>query len=167
MKDEVFEAERAGIAAFAPMAIMREVDHLLVMDIPVLSTDRSTVYEFRAVWDETPEGDVAGVRVYARAPNFCAIRETLMQHGVRAEQVEALFRRDAAGNHLMETCGVKSGGMAVALANAYLTLAGHMAESGRIDRLIEKRDCWTQMLSVFGVSSCGYRIGQGWRCNQQ
>ena len=165
MKDEVFEAERAEIAAFAPMALMGEVDHLLVMDIPVLSTDRSMTYQFRAVWDETPEGDVEGVRVYAKEPNFCEIRDALLRCGVQAEQVEALFGRDAAGNHVMETCGAANGGRAVAFANAYLTLVGRMAEEGRIDRLIEKRDRWTELLPIFGVNSCGYRIERSRGCN--
>lgn len=160
MKQEVFNHEREEIAAFAPLAVISEIDGAVVMDIPVQATDRSTTYQFRAVWDETEEGDVAGIRVYALAPNYAEIKAALLATGVTEEQTEALFARDAAGNHLMETCGEKSGGLAVAYANAYLTLVGQLAEKGQIGQLTENRGRWAQLLPVFGVNSCGYRIAR-------
>lgn len=161
MKEEVFEAERREIASFAPLARMGEVGNTLVMDIPVQSTDRTTSFQFRAVWDETEDGEVKGVRVYAWVPNFCEIKQALMRCGVREEQVDEIFQRDAAGNHMLETCGAQNGGLAVALANAHLTLVGRLAEEGKIEQLLENRDNWTRLLPVFGVNSCGYRIERG------
>lgn len=70
MKQEVFNHERAEIAAFAPYAVISEIDDVVVMDIPVQATDRSSTYQFRAVWDETDDGEVAGIRVYALAPSY-------------------------------------------------------------------------------------------------
>lgn len=160
MKQEVFNHERAEIAAFAPYAVISEIDDAVVMDIPVQATDRSSTYQFRAVWDETADGEVAGIRVYALAPNYKEIKTALLDCGVQEEQIEALFGRDSAGNHLMETCGAKSGGLAVAYATAYLTLVSQMAEKGQINRLIENRDHWARLLPIFGVNSCGYRIAR-------
>lgn len=160
MKQEVFNNERAEIAAFAPYAVISEVDGAVVMDIPVQSTDRTNTYHFRAVWDETAEGDVEDIRVYALSPNFAEIRTALTQCGVQEDQLERLFARDAAGNHLMETCGAKSGGLAVAYATAYLTLVSQMVEKGTISQLIDALPDWTRLLPVFGVNSCGYRIAR-------
>lgn len=160
MKQEVFNNERAEIAAFAPYAVIHEIDDAVVMDIPVQATDRSSTYQFRAVWDETDDGEVAGIRVYALAPNYMEIRTALLECGVQEEQLEALFARDSAGNHLMETCGAKNGGLAVAYATAFLTLVSQLAEKGQIDQLIENRDSWARLLPIFGVNSCGYRIAR-------
>lgn len=160
MKQEVFNRERAEIAAFAPYAVISEIDDAVVMDIPVQATDRSSTYQFRAVWDETNDGEVAGIRVYALAPNYAEIKTALLECGIQEEQLEALFARDSAGNHLMETCGAKSGGLAVAYATAYLTLVSQMAEKGQIDQLIEHRNNWSRLLPLFGVNSCGYRIAR-------
>lgn len=160
MKQEVFNQERMEIASFAPYAVIHEIDNVLVMDIPVQATDRSTTYQFRAVWDETEEGEVADIRVYALVPNYSEIKSALLGCGIQEEKVDALFMRDSAGNHLMETCGVKNGGLAVAYATAYLTLVSQMAERGQIDLLIEKRNDWASLLPVFGINSCGYHIAR-------
>lgn len=161
MKETVLMAERQEIASFAPFARVGEVDNTIVMDIPVQSTDRTTTFQFRAVWDETEDGEVESVRVYAWVPNFSEISQALTRCGVREEQIEEIFRRDAAGNHMLETYGARSGGLAVAFANAYLTLVGRLAEEGKIEQLIENRDSWINLLPVFGVNSCGYRIERG------
>ena len=160
MKQEVFNSERAEIAAFAPYAVIGEIDGALVMDIPVQATDRSSTYQFRAVWDETDDGEVAGIRVYALAPNYKEIKTALLECRVQEEQVDMLFTQDSAGNHLMETCGAKNGGLALAYATAYLTLVSQLAEKGQINRLIENRGNWACLLPIFGVNSCGYRIAR-------
>lgn len=160
MKQEIFNSERAEIAAFAPYAVISEIDGALVMDIPVQATDRSSTYQFRAVWDETDEGEVADIRVYALAPNYKEIKTALLECGVHEEQMEVLFAQDSAGNHLMETCGAKNGGLALAYATAYLTLVSQLAEKGQIHQLLENRDNWARLLPIFGVNSCGYRIAR-------
>lgn len=130
MKQEVFNNERAEIAAFAPYAVISEIDDAVVMDIPVQATDRSSTYQFRAVWDET-DGEVAGVRVYALAPNYMEIKTALLKCGVQEEQLEVLF-----------------------------TLVSQLAEKDQIGQLIENRDHWARLLPIFGVNSCGYRIAR-------
>lgn len=160
MKPEIFNSERAEIAAFAPYAIINEVENTLIMDVPTKSTDLQTSYCFRAVWDETADGEIEDVRIYALSPNFNEIREALLQSGVRDEQIERLFERDTLGNHLMETCGAKSGGLAVAYATAYLTLVSQLTERNEIDKLISSLPNWSKHLPLFGVNSCGYRISR-------
>lgn len=160
MKPEVFEAERAAIAAFAPYAVIGNDRGVTVVDVPTRSADLTTTFSFRIVYDETPAGDIGAIRVYALLPNFSEISQQLRHAGLSDTEISQLFSVDSAGNHMMETGNAKSGALAVACANTYLSLVSQLLARNELHQLIAQRQNWMQLLPPFGMNSCGYHFNR-------
>lgn len=160
MKPEVFAAERAAIAAFAPMAVISNEHGITVMDVPTRAADLSGSYMFRAIYDETPGGDLHEVRVYAVLPNFNEISRQLRFAGLTDEDINVLFKPDRFGNHMIENGSSNNGALAVAYANVYLSVVSRMLEQNTLHQLVEHRNDWMQFLPPFGMTSCGYRFNR-------
>lgn len=158
MKQETFDRERAAIAAFAPLAEIKEIGNRLVMDVPVRSTDGTMEFDMRMVYDEDEQEEITDVRVYALSPTFAEIASQLTQQGLEVGEIDQLFKTDRAGNHLLRTDGAKEGALAIANANAHLTLVAQLLDRGAIYQLLETPDEWKRHLPAFGVTSCGLRI---------
>lgn len=160
MKPEVFEAERAAIAEFAPLAVIANDHGVTIIDVPTRSADLSTSYVFRVVYDETPEGAIREARVYAILPNFTEISQQLRNAELSDTEINQLFNVDASGNHMMENGKANNGALAVAYANAYLSLVSQLLDKNTLHQLIEQRQNWMQLLPPFGMNSCGYRFNR-------
>ena len=158
MKQEIYNRERAAIAAFAPLAEIKEIGGHLVMDVPVRSTDATMEFDFRMVYDDSAEDEIAAIRVYTLSPAFVEIAAQLQQHGLEKADIDRIFLMDSAGNHLMRTDDAKEGGRAIANATAHLTLVAQLLDKGSIQQLLENPTEWKRLLPVFGVNSCGYRM---------
>lgn len=158
MKQETFNRERAAIAAFAPLAEIKEIGKYLVMDVPVRSTDNTMEFSLRLVYDEDEHEEITGLRVYALSPTFREIAAQLTQQGLEKQDIDRIFLPDRAGNHLLRTDGAMEGSMAIANANAHLTLVAQLLDRGSICQLLENPDDWKRLLPAFGVNSCGHRI---------
>lgn len=160
MKQNIFNKERAEIAEFAPLALIHETEQQRIfMDVPCRATNNLTGFRLRMIYDEDAQGEIEKIRVYALSPTFGEIKRQLISYGLTEEEIDALFHKDAAGNHQLRTMGELSGAMAIAYANAHLSLvANACSDPELLHRLAREPESWQTLLPPFGVESCGKRI---------